>query len=443
MTGSGTLLTERRIRWALVAFTAVLPLAVWPGIERPFSSIKLQLLAIVVPAALVAAGRLGLLGRPRLPLAMDIALIASGTSLALSSITGPWTSLPALALAALGLGWFWVLMAFRPEVASLLQAVAVSGAVMAAVVVLQFVGLDPFRYLGWMGPEYQADRMRLFSTLGNPNFVAAFLAGVLPVQFSMAIRRPAENRGRSAVTVLACGLSLLALGLTGSRSAYLGLGLALVWSGGSLFYSEWRRETATSRSLSRSVGFSLFLVVAIVLVAVVGSLTRNPRPIQQAIEGRTYLWTIAAGHIREYVGAGLGPGSFAQLFPAWEAAAWQAGHFDEAKRQFVSVAQDHAHNEYLEFLVEQGIAGLISFVGLLIVFFSFAGRRGVMPAAAATSSAGVAALAGVAVTDFPFHRPAELFLFWTLVAAAFLSDEDVVGRRSSFAAPGGAKREAR
>jgi hypothetical protein len=443
MTRPSVSTTERGIQHALVIFTALLPLVVRPGIERPFSTIKLQLLAIAVVAALVAAAGLRLLGRPRIPVTMDLALVVSGASLALSSATGPWVSLPALALAALGLGWFWTLMSFQPEAGRLLRAVAVSGGAMAAVALLQFVDLDPFQALGWTGEQFQASRMRLFSTLGNPNFVAAFLAGVVPVQFSIAARRWPNHRAQALGAAFMLILSISTLALTGTRSAYLGLGLALAWSVWSRLPSRRRPPAARNPDWRRRAAVGLATALVLGIVALFGSVVRNPRPIGQAIEGRIYIWTIAVDHLPEYVVAGLGPGAFALAYPGWEAAAWRDGRFDETNRQFANAAQDHAHNDYLELMIEQGIAGLVGFVAILVAFFRFAGRRATASGEVAASSAGVAALAGVAVMDFPLHRPAELFLFWTLVAAGFLWDRVTVGGRSGFAASTEVGREER
>ncbi|MGB7220717.1 MAG: O-antigen ligase family protein [Vicinamibacterales bacterium] len=418
---------ERWIRWALVGFSVILPLAVWPGALRPFSTIKLQLLAIVVPTTLVSAAALRVIGRPRLPLAMDIGLILSAASLAASSIVGPLVSLPSLALALLGMGWFWALLSFRPDPSRVLRAVALSGGVMAAVALLQFAGLDPFRAIGWAGEQFAAPRMRLFSTLGNPNFVAAFLAGVVPAQIAIAATDWPEHRGRGVAAAIGCGLTLLVITLTGSRGAYLGLGLALAWCTGGDLLSKWRRRAASTRSPARlAIGAVVALVLGMAVVA--GSAARNPRPLGRAIEGRLYIWRIAAGHSGEYVGMGLGPGSFAEAFQSWQATDWQAGRFEEAQRQFAG-PEDHAHNDYLELLVEQGIAGPVSFAIILWAFFAFAGRRFSAPRDPAASTAGVVALVGVAVVDFPLHRPAELFLFWTLVAAGFLFDQRSVEAR--------------
>ena len=74
-----------------------------------------------------------------------------------------------------------------------------------------------------------------------------------------------------------------------------------------------------------------------------------------------------------------------------------------------ALAGDQLHNDYLQRLVEQGIAGLAA----LVVVIALALRRA-PPALAAA----IAALAARALVDFPLARPAELCLFTLLIAAA-------------------------
>jgi hypothetical protein len=73
--------------------------------------------------------------------------------------------------------------------------------------------------------------------------------------------------------------------------------------------------------------------------------------------------------------------------------------------------------------VDIGLTGLVSFLGILVCFLIFVLRqRG--PAQdenLAGASVGVVSLAAVALVDFPLQRPTELFLFWTLLAIAFLA----------------------
>src|SRR5439155_14002092 len=76
----------------------------------------------------------------------------------------------------------------------------------------------------------------------------------------------------------------------------------------------------------------------------------------------------------------------------------------------VALAGGHLHNDFLERLFEQGIAGL----GALLFLIVAALKRAPLAIACA-----LAALCARALVDFPLARPAELCLFVVLVACAF------------------------
>jgi O-antigen ligase len=136
------------------------------------------------------------------------------------------------------------------------------------------------------------------------------------------------------------------------------------------------------------------------------------RPLAATIQGRLYLAQVAGSHWRQTPVTGHGPGSFEEQFAQWQTEWLQARRQDPGAARFAG-AVDHAHNDYLEFLVEYGPAGLAVFLGLggWIAAQMWRGRAraaGQVQAAAI----GAASLLAIAAVDFPFHRPAEWTLFW-------------------------------
>ena len=133
------------------------------------------------------------------------------------------------------------------------------------------------------------------------------------------------------------------------------------------------------------------------------------------MEGRFYIWKVSAPHIAEHFLLGLGPGGFAASFPAWETQYWRDIPA-ESNRKFAGV-EDHAHNDYLEIFADYGAVGGISFLAVLLTFLWGAAReRYSRDPLSAGASTGIVALAAVALVDFPLMRPAEAFLFWSLMA---------------------------
>lgn len=92
---------------------------------------------------------------------------------ALAALTGDAARPDAVLLQGLA-ALTWLVLAFHPPRApSVERATTFAGGAVALVAVLQWLGADP---LAVFAPErFEAARMRVYGTLGNPDFVAAFV----------------------------------------------------------------------------------------------------------------------------------------------------------------------------------------------------------------------------------------------------------------------------
>lgn len=390
----------RVLQIAAVAVTAAVPLVFWPGLETSFSTPKLVLLAVWVTAGLLAAAA------ARIPLLAKLdtllyALVLGWIGLvSVSAILASHVSAEILLLALLPAGAFILLAGLKPQPAAVLGAVAAAGAVVALVAILQYVGADPFRLFGWTGPAAGSPRMRVFSTLGNPNFVAAFLTAAAPAVW--AAGRFLPDRKRRTLFLTAGGL-LLAGGIlaTGSRAPALAAVAVAAW--------------AAFRSMRKWHLAVLPLLFGLLLVGV-----STARPLADTLEGRLFIWRVALPHALESPLTGGGPGSFQLRYPGWETARLAVAR-DEAR---FAGFQRHSHNDYLEALVDYGVPGLflaLAVPALLLGRFCFA-KRGAADPAATGAAAGAVALMALALVDFPLHRPAEAFLFWIFLAIVHSSN---------------------
>jgi putative inorganic carbon (HCO3(-)) transporter len=326
-----------------------------------------------------------------------------------------------LALAAGGLAM--VLTELRPEPAYLAAAHVIGATGVAVVAGLQWAGLDPFAMAGWVAPLAGASpRLRVYGTLGNPNFVAALLTGVVPLTIGLTAHAAAASAAAGAARarrhVLAGGLAALALQLlaiaaTGSRAGALGLiaaGLTWILSGP----RTWRRRVAIGCGLAAAV--------------VIGVSTA--RPLRETLAGRIYIWQVVWPHAFEAPWVGQGPGAFALLYPGWEREARRKPP-TAASAVYFAGPQQHAHNDYLEALVERGLAGPVTMLLVFTTCFRGGGRtfrpRGSESDGTGVASAGaeplrigaaatVAALGAIAFVDFPLARPAETALWWSCAA---------------------------
>jgi O-antigen ligase len=313
---------------------------------------------------------------------------------------GQFALLDALVLALTGAGWFVLLIAIQPSARNFSWMLVISGTVVAGIAVLQVFGADLFAASGWIPATGGNARMRVFATLGNPDYVAAFLTGLVPLTFSLASETPRARRWGFGLCVLQ-GAAIVA---TGSRAPILGIAAAALWTG-------WLRAR-------RVMVGSCVIAACVVLIAATISPARS---ITTTSQGRLYIWKVSFPHLGEHWVSGLGPGGFAALFPAWEIQYWR-GLGENSDRKFAGL-QDHAHKDYLEMFANSGTVGLFSFLSVLVLFLrTVAKRRHEIDSVLVGASAGVVAFAAVAFVDFPLARPAEVFLFWSLIAITFVGE---------------------
>jgi O-antigen ligase len=373
--------------WVYVGVPA-LAFAVAPGLDAPFSSPKRWVLGAL---ALGAAG-LALAGpRRTLPAWTWAPAVALALLAALSALHGTLATPEALGtlFAACVLFLAAAHLEIRPR--ALVEALAWSGAGLSLVAVAQALGLDPFRALG-LDPVLVGERMRVYGTLGNPDFLAALLVPAACATAALLGRESAHRIFWGGVLAL----EVLSVALTRSFGTVLALCAALA--------------VVSSVGRGRRRAWGVGLCAAALALATVGV---RGRSLSTSARGRLYLLEVAAPHLLDAPLLGQGPGSVAALWPSWEAGYWQR-HGAERERPFVAL-QRHAHDDLLEAGLSLGLPGLLA----LLAWIAFALRAGLGrrtdPDALALTCA-LAALAARALVDFPLQRPAALGLFALLTA---------------------------
>jgi putative inorganic carbon (hco3(-)) transporter len=380
---------------------AALPLACWPNLERAFSTPKLGLL-LGIDLLLIC---LFWTRRSRSGGSGMFAPLIWVAAVSVSVLAGSYASLESLALALAVTPLFWAVVSGRLEAGPLASAVAAGSAAESVIALLQYAGLDPLRLLGWQAEVFANPRMRVYGTMGNPDFVAAWCCATLPLSYVAITRSRFKSRRALAWGVI--GLQMAAILATGSRSALLVLpAQGIVWlvCGG----SGWKK-------------WLLILPVAALTLFAPGS-----RALGETLHGRLYLARISASQARAIPLTGFGPGSFEPQFAKWQVQ-WLGSYGAEEARYAGPV--DHAHNDYIEFFVEYGVVGLCA---LLAVCRPLAGvwrlRRLPNSDLRTAAAAGFAGLLALSCVDFSLHRPAEWALFWMLAGVMVhgsSSDSDI------------------
>jgi O-antigen ligase len=389
-------------RWLAPAILVGTALALVPGLSSPFHLPKL----VVLCGGSALACALAIARREERARRIDAGALVWAArawlaAVILSALAGdapvPFAvarelAAPALLLALLRLG---------VDARRIALAAAGAGAVVASVSVLQAVGADPSALVGFARATPGA-RLAVYGTLGNPDFVASWLAPALVITLGE------WRAARAPLLLVAAALMAIALGCARSLASIPALGAAAV-------------ATFLAAPVGRrAAGGAALALLCAAAIAFAGAAGRDP---WRALAGRAYLWRVAAPHVARAPLLGGGPGSFEVLWPAWEAEAFATGRAGESDRRFAAV-QDHAHADLLERALETGLPGAAAFAAV-IAFAVAAALRSARNAAAAAGAARGAALAGAiaalavrSLCDFPFARPADLALLVALAAAA-------------------------
>jgi O-antigen ligase len=386
---------------------ALIALILTPGLLFYFDvTPKLLVLLVAAGVALVPVRRSRLMGLVILSLISLAVSTALSANPALSFYGTRWRQYGALAQAAV-LMFAWALSAQTGRVGMILRVVSAAGALTALYGIAQYFGWDPILpaaayHIG----EGIWTIVRPPSTLGYVSYFATWLLFV--VFLSLAVP------GRLAKACAA--LALIAMLLTGTRAAFLGLAVGTVVWGGMKFRTS---HAPTGRSLWRAAGLAGAALLAGVVLYV--------SPVGQPLRGRArwfaedpwggarpLLWrdSLRMGLVRPL--AGYGPETFRAAFPHYESAA--------LARAYPDFAHESAHNIFLDALVAQGIAGPLLLGAWCALGFAAAFQiRGRHPDLAAGLAAALAA--GVVSQQFTvFTIPTAVIFFVTIALAVGLAE---------------------
>ena len=201
----------------------------------------------------------------------------------------------------------------------------------------------------------------------NRNHFAALLCIAIPALLLVA-SRAGEARKTLIVALCAGGvlMTLLMILATGSRT---GLALSVLGLGAGWVIWQARPDRVKRRKVGRTwlvptvAGVFSLLVVGF-LAVIFGRAEGLDRIANSSVaeEERTRAWEITAGALPDYLPFGSGIGSFVEIFK-----------IHEPSDMLTFAYWNHAHNDWLEWLLEGGVP-----VAILIVFVLWAWARGVL-----------------------------------------------------------------
>ncbi len=242
------------------------------------------------------------------------------------------------------------LAADRKNIRTLLRAAASAGALSALYGIAQYFGWDPLM----PATAYQAGEgpftiVRPPGTLGHADYFAAWLVPI--VFFSLALERLEGARWLRIAALATAALAGLAMLLSGTRSALLGLLI------GAIVFTVAGRL----RIRARAVAFSLAVLAGLTLFfySPPGSKlkARQHWSIEDTRGGaRLLLWRDSLRMASHRPIAGFGPETFVTEFPRFESV--------ELAHAYPDFYHESPHNIFLDPLTSRGLLGLLALVAL-------------------------------------------------------------------------------
>jgi O-antigen ligase/tetratricopeptide (TPR) repeat protein len=281
------------------------------------------------------------------------------------------------------------------------RAAGFASAVASGYALIQLAGLDP---LVWGRTSTYEGEVRIFSTLGHPNMLGAYLAMAVPLTVWLATR--ARGSGERVLWALIATASAIVIAATLSRGAWIALVAgAVAWAAlGILARGQPRgsgggaRGTGPSRRVPAAVLASLLAIAAAGLFFArtpMGShLVERVRQIASlsapTTQSRLEIWRAGLRMVRDHPWLGVGLDAFGTAFPRYRTAAYWRIEWARTPNK--------AHNEALGILATQGFVGgaaALIVVVLAALAIVRAARRPEEPVRAGAVAVGAALVAFV------------------------------------------------
>jgi len=430
---------NQMIFWGLLILVISLPLAFNPKFLDAFSLPKVTILRIVVLIMLsswiVKTFERGEFTWRKSPLNLPILIFVFVTFIATIFSTNPYFSFFGQYMyhmeglwATLIYAILYFLVIANLDISKIRKIILVFLIVSAITVVYGFLQHFGIEFVNWQ----ISSKERIWSTMGNPNFFAGFLAMVIPLSIAVLFEWRRKNGNKlflktGLLITLLC-LQLLCLNFTYSRASWIGL-----FSGLAILAILWRRQLGKMKKIFKFTILVLLLVILFVFLfkamEIRGLALKNLEPlethglisktVQRLVSiidlseadaaSRISGWKSALEMVRERPLLGMGPDTLTINFRRYM--------LPEFSRLIGEALANpaYAHNEVLQIAATMGIVGLLSYLWLLLSYFrtivKFPDLR------QEPIVVGIAAsISAVLVNNlFSFHTVTTATLFWLLL----------------------------
>jgi O-antigen ligase/tetratricopeptide (TPR) repeat protein len=274
----------------------------------------------------------------------------------------------------------------------------------------------------------QGSDYRMTGAFLNADHFANYMAMIVPIAFTGALFPEAfSTRKWTGYFRLACGVTtivlFIAVAMTLSRGGWIdllvGVGIVIWMSAPLLAESGVLSKYRLGRrpALVAGCSFAAMFILGFMFLSSTGR-SEVAQRLNFSFEhtddwySRVAVWQDSLPMVRDFAPVGVGLGGWPDLFPRYQRPPWDEDIFWR-----------ETHNDYLELLIEVGIAGFVLlgwFIRRLVISLSRGYRlssASVRPLYIGLFGA-IAAMAAHEFVDFSFQVPANAILFVTLLGAA-------------------------
>lgn len=247
-----------------------------------------------------------------------------------------------------------------------LTATLATSGVVSVYALFQMIGAD---FFDWPLFEWESEKTRrVCSSLGNPDFLAGYLIGLIPLTLCLTFIKTGSLRKWMAFTLV---LQMMAMIFSYSRGGWIATYLILILFMAAFIYLNWIYDPVlipirlSTKALFASLGLYLLMGLVALLLwwdQITVALFRLSKFSEGAsITSRFLFYQGAWNMLMEHPLSGVGLGNFSQFFHAYR---------PQELSLFLSFKDfhlDHAHNEILEIAAETGLVGILLYGGLFLL----------------------------------------------------------------------------
>lgn len=310
-------------------------------------------------------------------------------------------SLEIWAIYAVFMGFYFVIvntLKTKKQFFDFLTILGISAFLVCAYGIMQYVfGWDINQ--AWMDEEMFTDiKMRIYSTLENPNVLGEYILLMLPVTIGLMWTK--KNVLAKIFYLGISGVLFLALILTFSRGCWIGLMLSAA-----IFV------TLVAGKLWGLLLIAIPVIPFILPESIVNRFLSIGDMKDSSTSYRVYIWLGTFLLLKDFwiSGIGMGAEAFTRVYPFYS---------------YNGVVAPHAHNMFLQLMVETGIVGIVVFAIVLLVFFkelskihNLAGRKSEVSTMTVSIGAAVAGFLLQGVFDNCFYNFRVFMIFWLMLGA--------------------------